>query len=77
MKRGNFVKITDGKFRDKTGQIVRRTEDGEIVVLIDLDGDPITPPIEVKVPAKWAKAMRIINWFVSILLPILYGIRRR
>lgn len=76
-KRGSFVKIKSGDYKGKTGQVVRRTEEGELVILVDLDGDPLTPPIEVKIPAKFARAMRIINWVVSILLPLLYGIKRK
>ena len=76
-KRGNFVKITNGHHKGKTGTVKGRTKEGELVILVDLDGDPMTPPVEIKVPAKWAKALGIINWFVSNLLPLLYGIRRK
>lgn len=75
-KRGNFAKITSGRFKGKTGQIIRR-EGNDVIILIDLDGDPVTPPIEVKVPKEWAKALKIINWWIGVLLPLLYGIIRK
>ena len=80
MKKGSFVKIVkpDSQWNGKSGSVVGRTKDGKyLIVSIDLDGDPATPPIEVKIEAKYARAFRIINWFVSILLPLFYGIRRK
>lgn len=77
MKRGDFIKITGGEYKGKTGQLIRKTESGEIEILLDLDGDPITPPIVVTVPARWGKTLRIINFFLNILLPILYGLKRK
>lgn len=77
MKRGDFIKINKGEYKGRKGQIIRRTEGGEIVVLLDLDGDPLTPPIEVKLPANWAKALSFLNMVLSFILPFFYGIRRK
>jgi hypothetical protein len=77
MKRGDFIAITKGEYKGRKGQLIRKTEEGELEILLDLDGDPLTPPIVVKIPARWGKAMRIINFFLNILLPILYGLKRK
>lgn len=79
MKKGSFVRITQpGQWQGKRGVVVGRTQDGEhLIISVDLDGDPTTPPIEVKIQAKYAQAFRIINWLVSLLLPLFYGIRRK
>jgi ribosomal protein L21E len=80
MKNGSFVKIVkpDTQWNGKTGVVIGRTGDGtHLIISIDLDGDPTTPPIEVKIEKKYARAFRVINWFVSFLLPLFYGIRRR
>lgn len=77
MKRANFVKITEGEHKGKTGTVKGRTEEGDLIIAVDLDGDPLTPAVEIKVPQRWAKALGIINWFINTLLPLLYGIKRK
>ena len=71
------MKIVKGEYKGRKGQILRVTENGEVVVLLDLDGDPKTPPIEVRLPKGWAKALRIINFILDLVLPLLYNLKRK
>ena len=73
MKKLRKVKITDGHYKGHDGTVSHRAEDGDLIVLIDVDGDPLTPPVKVKVPRKWAKALGIIDFVLRLVLPWFYG----
>jgi hypothetical protein len=71
MKNGSFVKIVkpDTQWNGKTGVVIGRTEDKEsLIISIDLDGDPTTPPIEVKIEKKYLRSRLKRNTRVRFVL---------
>lgn len=60
-----YVKITEGEHAGKVGIMSRELEEGFVEVLVDLDGDPNTPPIPIRVKKKFAKILYWMNMLMG------------